>query len=358
MLQGSKLVNRQRVRFHHAAAEILARAVLLDAERLGPGGAGMVQLRLERPTAAMRGDRFVLRTYSPMRVLAGGRVLDPAAPKTKRFRKERLSLLAALDSGDRSRILEALASSAGADGVDPAGLARYGLDPAEAAETGRALASGGVLVEGGGRLFHAGAVSRGESTVLAELEGFAAGNELAWGIDREELRARAGLSGSPLYDLILEMDREAGKIFFRNGKIRAGSDELELSGEMKELIGRLGGRISEAGWTFPSRADLLPLAGRDDRRMLSCLRILQEEGSIRRIGDEGWISAGAIDEVIERAGSIISEKGSMSVGDFKEELGVSRKYAVPLLEYLDVEGYTRREGDTRVAGPSMKGAGR
>jgi len=92
VLPGSKLKNRQRVRLHHAAAELLARAVLLDSEQLGPGESGMVQLRLEKPAAAMSGDRFVLRTYSPMRILAGGQILDPSAPKAKRFQEKRLAL--------------------------------------------------------------------------------------------------------------------------------------------------------------------------------------------------------------------------------------------------------------------------
>jgi selenocysteine-specific elongation factor len=356
-LQGSKLKNRQRVRLHHAAAEILARAVLLDAELLGSGGNGMVQLRLERPTAAMRGDGFVLRTYSPMRILAGGRILDPAAPKAKRFSQGRLSLLAALDRGDAAGIIGALSSSAGIEGLEPGVLSGYGIGPIEAAEAQEALASEGVLVEGGGRFFHAEAARLGERRVLGELEKFASENELAWGIDREELRTRAGLSGSPLFDLILEAGGKEGSLFFRGGKVRAGSAELELSVEMKGLIERLGERISEAGWAFPSGADLVPLAEGDGGRMLSCLRILQEEGRILRIGGDGWISARAIEEVKNRAGRIIADKGSMSVGDFKGELGISRKYAVPLLEYLDSEGYTRRAGDSRIAGPSLQGRG-
>jgi selenocysteine-specific elongation factor len=74
-----------------------------------------------------------------------------------------------------------------------------------------------------------------------------------------------------------------------------------------------------------------------------------------RVGSDGWISAPAFDDVVAKVAGMIGEKGSMTIGDFKDQFGLSRKYAVPLLEYLDMSGYTRREGDARVAGPSLKG---
>jgi len=103
------------------------------------------------------------------------------------------------------------------------------------------------------------------------------------------------------------------------------------------------------------KADLLPVAAGDGKKMMNCIHILQDGGRIMRVGEEGWISAPVLDEVIARVAGIIGAKGSMSIGDFKDELGLSRKYAVPLLEYLDSSGCTRREGDVRVAGPELKG---
>jgi len=354
-LPGSKLKNRQRVRFHHAAAEILARAVLLDGEHLGPGDGGMVQLRLEKPAAAMGGDRFVLRTYSPMRILAGGRIIDPSAPKAKRFEESRLELLAELDSGKPERMIAALAAGAGAAGIEPGRLAMYGLEPEVASETARAIESSGGLAGYGERFYDAGAVKRYEERILAVLEEFTGGNELVWGVDREELRALAGLSGRPLFDHLLEKGRAEGKLFFRGGKVRSGSDELELAGETRILVDRLYAFFTEAGWKFPMRADLLSLADGDEKKMINCIHILQDGGKIVRVGGDGWISAAALSEVVARVAVMIGEKGTMSIGEFKDELGLSRKYAVPLLEHLDVTGRTRREGDARVAGPQLKG---
>ena len=89
--------------------------------------------------------------------------------------------------------------------------------------------------------------------------------------------------------------------------------------------------------------------------MASCMHILQDSGRAVRIGNEGWMSAAAFESMVAKVGELISANGSMPVGDFKDAFGLSRKYAVPLLEYLDGNGYTVRDGDARVAGPKLEG---
>ncbi len=96
------------------------------------------------------------------------------------------------------------------------------------------------------------------------------GNELVWGVDREELRALAGLTGSPLFDHLLEKGRSGGKLFFKGGKVRAGSDELELTGEMKASSRSSEAFFAEAGWKFPMKGDLLKAAAGDEKKMNSC----------------------------------------------------------------------------------------
>jgi selenocysteine-specific elongation factor len=356
-LAHSKLKNRQRVRFHHAAAEILARAVLLDTEQLGPGESGMIQLRLEQPAAVMGGDSFVLRTYSPMRVLAGGKILDPSAPKTRRFSEDRLDLLTDLSSGEPSRIVASLAEEAGEAGIESRRVAIYGMDPEEARRTALELESEGILETDGERFYHKRTVESFNGKIRAELEKFAGENELVWGIDREELRARAGMTGSPLFDHLLEKGGDDEILFFRGGKVRSGSDEIELDVETKSLIDKLDLVISESGVRFAMKSDLVAEVGGDESRMTRCVHILQDRGRVKRVGSEGWISSSALDSLVTGVAAMIGEKGSMSVADFKERFGLTRKYAVPLLEHLDFNGYTRRDGDTRIAGPSLERSG-
>jgi selenocysteine-specific elongation factor len=344
------------VRFHHAAAELLARVVLLEGpegSQLGPGESGKVQLRLEKPAAVMGGDRFVLRTYSPMRVLAGGRILDPAAPKAKGSHDAELSLLGELDSGDPVRMIGALASSRGASGLETGRLAMYGIDPAAGRATAEEMASSGALLSDGERYYHSETAAEYERRIFSVLEHRTGGDELVWGVDREELRDKAGLSGSPLFDWLLERGEAGGRLFFKGGRVRAGSGELELKGETKKIVEALEAFLEEEGVKFPKRADLAARAGGDAKKMTSCMHILQDSGKAIKIGDEGWMSAAAFGEMVSKVAEMIGRNGSMPVGDFKDAFGLSRKYAVPLLEYLDGNGYTVREGDARVAGPKL-----
>jgi selenocysteine-specific elongation factor len=182
---------------------------------------------------------------------------------------------------------------------------------------------------------------------------FAAENPLVWGVDREELRAKAGLSAMPLFDYLLSRGKETGELFFRGGKVRAGSGELDLSGADRDLIERIGAEIERAGWQYPSFDDLAARVGGDRRRLERCLHILQEGGAAVKIARDGWIASSALGSMIEGVGSMLSGAGAMTVGDFKDRFGISRKFAVPLLEYLDSRGYTRRDGDRRLAGPAL-----
>lgn len=352
-LPGSRLRHRQRIRFHHAAAEILGRAHLRRIAELGPGDSGFVQLRLERPTVAMGSDHFVIRTYSPMRILAGGRILDPDAPRAKHADPGAPALLEALDSRDPRSAISGLALRAGPSGIGPAAMLRFGFDRGAAEEAAASLAGEGTLALDGGLCYHRSVVEEYHGRLMAVLERTAAENPLVWGIDREELRTKAGLSDMPLFEYLLTRGKTAGELFFKGGKVRAGSGELDLSDADRDLIERLRAEIEQAGWQYLSFEDLAARVGGDRRRLERCLHILQEDGAAAKIGRDGWIASPALERMIEGVGSIISGTGAMTVGDFKERFGVSRKFAVPLLEYLDARGYTRRDGDRRLAGPAL-----
>jgi len=356
-LEGSALRMRQRVRLHHAAAERLGRAVLLGTGRLGPGERGFVQLRLESPAVAAGGDRFVLRTYSPMRVLAGGTVLDPSPGKARGKDEGRVRFLEELASRDPRRIVEALIGRAGASGLRIEDTARFGLDGRSARGAAEAAVSSGRAVGWGERLFGTAVLKDARGRLYAELDEFARGNRLVWGIDREELRARAGLAGSPLFDLLLDEGRSGGGLFFKGGRVRSGSESVEMSKEDRRVYDELESILVESGMRYPAMRDLTASVTRDEGKLVNLLHLLQEEGRAVRLPGEGYIEAGALGRIVEGVRGILEEKGSMSVGDLKDMTGLSRKYAVPILEYLDGEGYTVRRGDARVAGPRLgKGA--
>jgi selenocysteine-specific elongation factor len=351
-LKGSKLKNRQRVRFHHAAAEILARVVLLDRDALEPGETGFVQLRLESPTVAVWGDRFVIRSYSPMHVIAGGRILDPAASKKRRFKSDTVSILEDLNSDSEKTRALALARDAGSAGFPVSGLVRFGMTREAADDTCAELTGEGLAFAVGEMLFDAGVVEKKEKEVVAAIEKFISGNRLIWGMDREELKEKMGLQNGPLFEFMLERGKGTGTLFFREGRIRAGNGERKLSPDDERMLGEIEAAMRSAGYEFQTLSDLAA-AGADPQRLVSYLRILQERGSVVRVLKDSYMHADHHGALLAGLRKMIAEGGSITVGDFKDTFGFSRKFAVPLLEYLDGEGYTRREGDMRVAGPRL-----
>lgn len=355
-LAGSRIVNRQRVRFHHAAGEIMARVILLDREKLGEGDTGLVQLRLEKRTVARRGDRFVMRSYSPMRVIAGGRILDPTALKAKRFRTGTLHELGSLAAGSERDVVLTLSSRGAAAGVSAGELRRYGLTGERATAIIAALEAEGRIFMVNDRAIDAEVVTSAERSLIETAERFAAGDRLRWGIDREELREKLGLGGGPLFDFLLERGKRSGRLFFKGGQVRAGSGERELSGTDRALLSRLESRIEDAGFAFVTAAELGDQVG-DPKRLVSYLRILEEKGTVVKVAPDGYLHADAHRELLRMVSERIADGGTISVGAFKEMGGLSRKYAVPLLEYLDGEGITERKGDVRAAGPRFKEAG-
>jgi len=352
-LAGGGIKNRQRVRIHHAASEIIGRIVLLEGETIPAGARGYAQLRLEKQAVARSGDRFIVRSYSPQRVIGGGTILDPTPAKIAHLKDDGTrSLLGALAGGDARQIAAALAAKSGAAGLPAEDLVRYGLRAGETGAVRAALEADKRIVAIEGRLFDAEVVRERERALHATIESMSAENKLLWGVDREELRARMGLREGPLFERLLERGRAEGRLFFKGGRVRAGSGERELSPEDVRALERIEARIREAGFAFASKADLAAVAP-DEKRLASYLHILGERGSVVRISSDGYMDAARFRALIETMRERLGAAGSVSVGDFKDMFGFSRKFAVPILEHLDREGFTRREGDVRKAGPKM-----
>lgn len=352
-LEGSRLKNRQRIRLHHAAGEIMARVVLLDSEEMEAGSSGLVQFRLEKKTIARLGDRFVLRSYSPMRVIGGGRVLDPAPDKAKRFRKERIEFLSTLNEGGDAAVAQALAARAGTAGVDPAVLVRYGYALEEGRTMLEGLSQSGTLHRVGQSHISGEVIGRKEREMHEALERFAASNRLSWGMERETLRERLGMGDAPLFDHLLLVGGEKGNLFFKGGRIRFGSGEIELGERDLRILDALMEKIRSAGFEFAAKADMQQIEP-DEKRLSSFIHILLGEGRIVRILSYGYLDAGRHGRMLGRLQGHFEKAEHVSVGDFKELFGFSRKYAVPMLEYLDSEGYTMRVNDARVEGRKLK----
>jgi selenocysteine-specific elongation factor len=212
-----------------------------------------------------------------------------------------------------------------------------------------ALVKAGRIVSIEGRVFEKRIVLDTGRSLVAMIEAMSGENKLSWGVDREELRERSSLREGPLFDYLMEEGKGGGTLFFKGGRVRSGSGERELSAADEKALGALEARVREAGHAFATKADLLAIV-RDEKRLVSYLHILADRGSIVRISADGAMHAERYRELLEKVRSRLLGGGALSVGDFKEMFGFSRKFAVPILEHLDKEGFTRREGDARKAG--------
>jgi selenocysteine-specific elongation factor len=352
------LRSRQRVRVHHGTAEVLARvAVLEESGEIAPGAAGLVQLRLEAPVVALPTDRFIVRTYSPQQTLAGGEILDAHANRhrgrDRAAARESLRALAAGDEAERLCIFVAASSERGLRRADLAARTGWTDETLEAALA--AAIERGLLVEA-----HAVYVGRELfeqllGAVLAAVAAFHAREPLARGIPREVLRERLFARAEPeLFRAVVEEGERRGALVSDRDVVRASQHRLELSPADAALRDRLESLYGDARLEPPALEEaLVRVATSGERRehVRKIFQLLLDAGALIRVREDLFFHRTAIDELIgglrEYAARHEPER-LIDVAAFKELTGVSRKYAIPLLEYFDRERVTRRAGDRRM----------
>lgn len=338
---GRVIKNRERVRIHHGAREALGRVVLLESDELAAGESALVQLRLESPLVADTGDRVVVRSYSPARVVGGGVIVDAAPEIHRRFDSVALEHVRHRELGDPSAILEKAIERAGANGI-----AEADANPERVA----ALASRGIVVAITGRWFHRSAL---EALALRAVEIATAHTSrypLQWGIDKEELRRRLAFPhGAAAFQRVLDAIAESHAIFVREDRVRAGSPEHAVPPALARSLQSLNETIRAAGIAFPSREEA-ERAWRETEPFADAVRFFRDEWVDLGVG---WIHRDAFLRSTDATRALFARQPSISVADFKEALGVTRKHAIPLLEYFDQRRITLRRGDLRVPGPGL-----
>ena len=345
LLDGAPALEGSReVRVHLLAAERVARIRPLRPERIAPGGDGLGEIRLAAPTPAVRGDRLVLRRPSPAATLGGGTILDPRWRARRRAAlDERLEALA----GDDLRALGLWIADRGAAGASSAELARRLGRAAPAVEARLApLAAEGRLLSGAGRWFEPAALVEIERRARAAMAAYLERERLAEGMPRAELartilpRTAHALGGFHLDWLarrgVLELDGEVA---------RPPGRRPVLSGAERGLAGRLLELYADAGLEPPSPAEAARRLDAKPEIALGLVRHLVKQGELLQLSGGLLISAAVFRRLADDLAATGWER--FNVGQFKERFGLSRKFAIPLLERLDGEGFTRREGEQR-----------
>ena len=331
------LVSRTRVRVHLGTAEVLARAVQTRA--IGPGEQGLARFILERRLVARGGDRFVLRSFSPVTTIGGGVVLDPFPPRRPgRLRQRRLA-------ADQTAVerFAAWADEAGLAGLRASDLAvRLGILPGDVS---------GVVAEAGKRIVASGAWLMARGALAAEVERLAAVVEdhhhvhsLDPGMSLQALRAAVGGSAPvEVIDQVLDLGvrKRAWEIVGSVAR-QPGWTPVEAGGGTAALAQRLGA----ARWQVPTVSELeREFPGQAVRAMLAHLA---RGGGVESVDQERYAASTALAEFRAALEAALKELGSATPAQLKDRFGLTRKYLIPLLEWADRRGITRREGDARV----------
>jgi selenocysteine-specific elongation factor len=342
------LESRTRIRFHLGASETIGRVFLLGCEKLAAGAVCCAQIRLEAPVVAGFSDRYVLRTYSPMRTIGGGRVLDPAAEGHKRNDPAVLEHLRALATGDLAGVAESHIKRSG-HGVAP-GVLRKKLScgPAEIDRLVRSLVAAGKAVEmPGGLVIHATRLGQIESEIETILKAYKAENRLTWGMPREELRERLGTIDVAFLNFLVARLEAAGRLTVRRGAVRAGSAGVDLSPAEARARTLTVDLLKQGVLQPPTEKDLQAEARIPADVFRKVVSLLVDEGEIVRLEPGVVMHKTAVERGSAIVRDYLKQHGEATAGDLKTALGTTRKYAVPLLEYLDRMGVTRRKGDKR-----------
>ncbi len=353
LASGPPLKNRARTHFHQGTAEAIAEVILLnDAGELAAGESAFAQLRLDNPLLLLPGDRFILRRFSPVVTIGGGTVLDARAPRHKRKDAAVAPFLGILENGKPEEILDAVVEAAPRGVTLPEIVARTGWIESVARAAGEKLAAQKrVRLLGSAPVVLAPeqAVAADAAAIRKVVETFHRTNPLLPGIPKQELRGRTGRARAEIFEAALSDLVAARALAVSGDLVREAGREITLSSEetrAKELIER---EFETAGLSVPGFAAVLAKMPVDAARAQKILQILLREKVLVKISGDLVFHRSTLQRLRETLTRYRKERGDrLSIAVFKELTGITRKYAIPLLEHLDREQVTRRAGDERV----------
>lgn len=349
------LENRDRVRIYHGTSELLGRVYVLDKEILNPGDAAVVQIRLESMISAQRGDKYVIRSYSPMITIGGGTIIDPNPPKRKRFDKKAIDELITKEKGDPAEIIEQVVLKNSKLFPNAALVSK--LAGGKDSNTRQILESlklqnriAGFDSSDGTCYVHMSFIDEKSSQILDYLKQFHGKNPLKSGMAKEEIKSRLfeGNVKQKIFDDLLAL-LEGRKIIKVRGKYVSLYDfEIELSSSQREIKNKMEKIYSEAGINVPKPEDAITYLGGDVSDVKAVFDLMIDNGELIKINEDMVISKDSYNYAVNAIKDFLNKNGEITLAQYRDLLDTSRKYAVSLLEYFDQAKITRRKGDTRV----------
>jgi len=358
LLSAAKPVRtRQRVRVHLGTVEVLARIQVLNgAGEIEPGETGFVQIRLETPVVAVPGERFIIRSYSPQITIAGGTVLDNGAAKHRRKDLTVIhNYLSELKIADPLAQVSTFVSNAGSTGLTFSDLqARTGLKKEALTAAINENIAMRTVVDCGGVYLAAAEFDSLSSRTLSEVENFHKREPLAKGIHREALRESTfAFLPNEIFQAVISSLEAVGKIATDNDIVRVVTHQAVLSPAETLLSEKLLSIYSDARLEVPKFDEALTEAASTAKLDMQTARKLfaqfLDSGELVKVTEEFYFTRNVIDSLTAKLRKF-AETGDkiIDVTQFKTLAGVSRKYAIPLLEYFDRTHVTSRSADKRI----------
>ncbi|SDN55938.1 selenocysteine-specific elongation factor [Desulfonauticus submarinus] len=346
------LKHRTEIHFHHGSKEILARIYLLDRDELKPGEKALAQVRFPEPMVGVFQDRFVIRSFSPLRTIGGGIVLDPMSVSLKR-RSPEIKYFKNLVNLNASQLILNVLNRQGIKGLNfDQLLILTNLRSKDLQKELQILSSKQevFLVEKDIKLYVGKrVVEKLSNSLLDFLTQFHSKNELLEGITRSQLLSSWGKNYSDkLVNFLIDKLTKENKIKIENKFIKLFSHKVKVKGEKRDLLERIFKIIETSGFNPPNFKEIKDKFKLDTKELNEILALLEKEKKIVKINNNFYYAVSIAEKLKQLLLDFFAKQQEMTLADFKSITGLSRKYTIPLLEYFDRQKITMRIGDKRV----------
>jgi selenocysteine-specific elongation factor len=345
---GRPLKDRSRVHFHVYTSETVATVALPGPKQVAPGQTVLARLLLTEPVLLLPGDRFIVRQFSPVVTIGGGVVLDAFPLARKQPAEQWTAFLKTLAEASPEEVLAARVARRGKQGLAISdAISETGWTEHRIHKLMAQLLADRKVVRCGEAFVDASIFTAACQQTLSAVAAFHANNSLAEGISREALREHLDFS-SQIFGAVLETLVPQKKLAIAGELVRIPGRGVEMKDDEAESKRVIESAFASAGLRVPALKDVLAPLKVDKTRAQKIVTLLLRDKVLVKVSDDLVFHRKALNELRDRVATEKAKSPKMDVARFKDLTGVSRKYAIPLLEYLDREHVTRRVGDERV----------
>ncbi|MHB8771713.1 MAG: selenocysteine-specific translation elongation factor [Syntrophales bacterium] len=352
---GRNLKNRTLVRIHTGTSEVMGRIILIGRDELKPGEEGFCQVILAAPLATVAGDRFVVRSSSPVTTIGGGEIVDPLPLKHKRSAEALGEEFRILAGGDQEARLAVVMARAGIGGITEGSLVvRTGIrrtDLRRLLEGMFSSRTAHLVDREEGRVLSAPVYADLLARISGELREYHERFPLREGLSREQLKGTLGLgegAGQKIFTMALRELERRGEIVAEREQIRRAGHQVRLQGEMGDLRGRLAALYRESGLAPPTLKEALERFPDRKKEIASLIKVMTQEGELVRISEDLNFHGEVLAGLREAYRNHLVREGKATPASFRELTGLSRKFIIPLMEYFDMTKLTMRAGEHRI----------